>query len=440
MWEYYKDKTILLAGGIEFIGTALLCRILREASPKQIYVLCRRGTQGAHEKWKSLLSEQSAATLLESKKITVINGDISIPKMGLWFDTLEELEQSVNIVIHATSSIDLLGDLGEMSRSVIAPTLELASLALNFQNLERFVYVSTAYCNAHLWTETDATDVPVKEEIYHLENEVELGSQALAAWSEIQETGTSSEYTSHDFPWAYAYAHHLTERLVTDLFASHDAFEKLLIIRPSMIGPAIEYPHPGFSSSSTPLTALAASILLYPGRHMRIAGRAKNPWTETTLDEVPVDVVVDRLLMHLVYGTTGCVHAVSGERGRLPFKTWWASLMAVRRLPWKLKPVWIPLDWHSSGPHPAAGIFKVLGTSFEFAENQTLDLLERIGEKESLGLRLFTPDFESYDFQGRRDGIRQIAIARAKKMKWPRSLIKLLIPGKKVEQYGSTKG
>lgn len=41
-----------------------------------------------------------------------------------------------------------------------------------------------------------------------------------------------------------------------------------------------------------------------------------DPWKNTTLDEVPVDVVVNRLVAHIAFGSDGCVHAVSGASYR----------------------------------------------------------------------------------------------------------------------------
>lgn len=268
-------------------------------------------TRGARERWTSLLPDSIAEALLCSPRITIVDGDIIAEKIGLSDEMWNTLEQTVNITIHSASSINLLSGLPKMSRSVIQPTLELAECSLKFRNLERFVYISIAYCNTHLWKLTEAADVPVQEDIYPLGQEKDSGQQALEAWNEVQTTGTSHEYRSYDFPFAYAYAKHLTERLITHKFNKHDISNKLLIIRPSAIAPAIELPYQGFSSpASTPSTVLAASIVLYPGRHMVIAGRCQDPWKETTMDEVPVDVVVDRLLIHTAFATSGCIHAV----------------------------------------------------------------------------------------------------------------------------------
>lgn len=43
IWDYYHDKTLFITGGTGFIGTTVLYRLLTQASPKHIYVLCRGG-------------------------------------------------------------------------------------------------------------------------------------------------------------------------------------------------------------------------------------------------------------------------------------------------------------------------------------------------------------------------------------------------------------
>ena len=51
--------------------------------------------------------------------------------------------------------------------------------------------------------------------------------------------------------------------------------------------------------------------------------RLENPGTESTFDDVPVDVVVDRLLAHLVKTSSTIVHAVGGKRSRYTFEVHW---------------------------------------------------------------------------------------------------------------------
>lgn len=153
------------------------------------------------------------------------------------------------------------------------------------------------------------------------------------------------------------------------------------------------------------------------------------------MDEVSVDVVVDRLLTHAALATSGCIHAVRGENECFPFEAYWEPFMGERRIPWRVKPAWKEVDWHSSELHPSARIYKVLGTSFAFSQERTLELGERLHEKERGDLRLFVPAGEIYSPTSRRYDIRQMAAAIGKRNKWPRCLVKLLCRKGNKEQY-----
>lgn len=43
IWDYYQGKVLFITGGTGFIGTTVVYRLLTQASPKHIYVLCRGG-------------------------------------------------------------------------------------------------------------------------------------------------------------------------------------------------------------------------------------------------------------------------------------------------------------------------------------------------------------------------------------------------------------
>ncbi|KAJ5102251.1 hypothetical protein NUU61_004473 [Penicillium alfredii] len=375
--------------------------------------------------------------LLNDPRITIITGDIMKDNLGLSDLDWQVLQGSVNIIIHAASSINLQSSLKRLSSSIIAPSVSLAERAHEFKKLERFVFVSTAYANTHLWPLSQEPDVAVKEHIYPLcdrasfdpadpESWTYLSTQTQEEWNSVQQSGSSREYESYDFPWAYGYAKHLAERLLLQRFAQHQAIDKLLIIRPSVFAPAISHPHPGFSSPfSTPLAGLSAAINLCFGRHATLAARSQDPLTEATLDEVPVDVVVDRLLTHLACGTIGCVHAVSGRKSRQTVGEWYRMFMEERRLPWAIKPVWTSLSWHSPQLHPVERFYKIIGTSFDFHEDRTVDVLWGLSAHEALHLRLFT-DGKVNSLRPRRNKTRQLGICIGKKQRLPLCLVKLL--------------
>ena len=203
--------------------------------------------------------------------------------------------------------------------------------------------------------------------------------------------------------------------------------DKVLIIRPSVLGPADKFPYPGFATShGAPSTACAAEYILHPGRRIKLSTRYENPNQESTIDEVPVDVVVDRALVHVALGTSGCVHAVSGEQGRLSTEEWWRAFKKERRLPWNVKPSWISDDWNSPHIHHMARRFKIIGTSFAFSQERTVRAAEKLGDKEKENLQLFADRSKPYSLNLRRHHIHLQAIEVAKKKKWPLCYARLL--------------
>ncbi|KAJ6129958.1 hypothetical protein N7512_002738 [Penicillium capsulatum] len=424
IWEYYDGKTVFLTGGTGFVGTTVLYRLLSQTKPQHVYVLCRGGQERAKTKWTEMLGAPIANTLIQSDCMTILDGELGdTATMNLPDETLQMLKQTVHVMIHVAASIELKNSLRELSYTVVAPTLCLVQYALKFPNLERFVFLSTAYANAHLWKINQTSDVAVKEQIYPLGDEGEDPYEtAPIVWKEVQKTGTSSEYDAHDFPWPYAYAKHLAERLVLHKAAEHNALNKILIIRPSVVGPADELPYRGFTTSySTPSTACAAAYALHPGRKILLATRCENPEKEATIDEVPVDVVADRLLAHVALGSSGCVHAVSGEKGRLRLEEWWQAFKKERRLPWDVKPVWTSEDWHSTNLHHLAKNFKIIGTSFAFSEDRTNEIAEKLSADELKHLKLYADRSQPYAHSliHRRHHIHDVARQLVKKSKWP---------------------
>lgn len=377
-----------------------------------------------------MLSAPVAQTLIKSDRMTILDGELGdTATMNLPDGILQMLKRKVHIIIHAASSIALNNSLRELDYTVIAPTLCLVKYALKFANLEKFVFLSTAYVNAHLWTTSKVSDVSVEERVYSLgapdENPVET---APDVYHELEKEGTTDEYANHDFPWPYAYAKHLAERLVLNKAALKNASDKILIIRPSVVGPADQFPFHGFTTSySSPSTACAAAYALHPGRKINLATRCENPDQEATIDEVPVDVVAERILVHVAVGSSGCVHAVSGEKGRLRIEDWWEAFKKERRWPWNVKPVWVSEDWHSSDLHHVAKSLKIIGTSFAFAEEKTDIIAEKLGSD----LKLYADRSRPYSLVHRRHHIHHLARQMAKKSRLPACAASVLLRKRK---------
>ncbi|CAI7593734.1 unnamed protein product [Penicillium discolor] len=373
MWDYYNDKTIFITGGTGFLGTAVVYRLLTQTSVSHVYMLCRGGIGKLQSKWTASLSSATVEKLLNTNRITVMDGDILSPDLGLSQNELNTLQQQLNVIIHSASSINLSKPLDRLSEVITGASERMADIALTCPNLDRFVYVSTAYSNTYLPPTGEGIEVEIKEDIYNPNPKDH--PEVLKEWTQVQEIGSSDAYEAHDFPWPYAYAKNLTERLLLDRFSQRGVKEKLLIVRPSIIGPAQNFPSPGYNVPlSSPSTLNAAVIALIPGGMATIATKAVGQISQLFIDEVPVDVVVDRLLAHLAVGTDGCVHAVSGKQARHQFIKWWDSAVSLRRVPRNIDLNWKDIDWKSDEQHPLAQFYVIFGSSFEFYEDKTIAL------------------------------------------------------------------
>ncbi|KAB8254490.1 male sterility protein-domain-containing protein [Aspergillus pseudonomiae] len=387
MWNYYNDMVVFITGGTGFLGTALVYRLLTQTSVRHIYLLCRGDISKVQAKWQESLVTELVEEMQRTNRFTVMNGDILSVNMGLSQKDLEILQKQVNIVIHCASSINLSKPLNGLSKVIVGASDMIANFALICKELDRFVYVSTAYANCYIRQFTEGIETKISEDIY----DPNFDSGVIDEWAAVLESGSSVPYRKHDFPWAYAYAKNLTERLLLHRFTGIGSQHRLLIIRPSIIGPAQNFPFAGFNvPMSSPSTMLAAGFALSLGRTVTVATNIPDKASEIYYDEVPVDVVVDRLLAHLAMGTTGCVHAVSGKRAPLRLTDWWQSVARLRRLPWELRLNLRELDWKSHKQHALARLYVLMGSSFLFSDQKTIELSEHPSVQECETLQLFT--------------------------------------------------
>ena len=371
-------------------------------------------------RWREWLPHDTADLLCDPNRLIVLDGDILLPNLGLSEPELDAIRNTTNIIIHAASSINLGQPLNRLSGPIIEATEMMADIAFTCKMLDRFVYVSTAYANTYLYSHSSEPDVRINEEIYGLPS----GCDALEELDEVRNYGTSMAHEAEDFPWAYAYAKNLTERLLARRFS--DSHEKLLIVRPAIIGPSQRLPFPGYNMPmSSPSTMIVATLLLFPLSRIKIATRIEEPELGVTADEVPVDVVADRLLCHLAMGTSGCVHAVSGARARGRFEPWRQSLMKLRQIPWELRPSWVKGYWKSPKQHSLSRFFAIFGTSFDFSEERTISMYQDMSEKDKVDLQLFKQIDTGDQISARAEHIRYVMDRFARKS-WVTWLILML--------------
>lgn len=334
---------------------------------------------------------------------------------------------STQVIIHSASSINLRKSLPEVATSIVDPSLALAELSLECPHLERLAYISTAYANTHLHMLHSGTDTFVSEQVHPLRSSG--GDSTIFEIEDLHTAGTTPEYQYHNFPFAYAYAKHLTERALLSLFAQHGKSDKLLIVRPSIIGPALRDPYPYYEiRGSAPATSWIAAVVTSPSLRIAFCSRFPDPARQSNIDEIPVDLAVNRILMHVSHRTAGVVHAVAGQRGRRSFENMWAKAMLERRIPWRPSVGWRAVDWNDEGLHPIAKAFKVVGTSFLFEDVRAYDVWNKMSDEDKATFPLFLESPEqSGDITRRREDVRRQVERYFRKKKWPGFVVGFLI-------------
>lgn len=355
--------------------------------------------------------------------------------LGLNNETLSELRDSVSICVHAASSLNLKANLQKTAKSVIHPSMAFAALALGFSNLKRFVFVSTAYTNAFKHfvplTQGRRQDCFVEEKIYPLPTGNAQRDPFLEL-EEIERTGDTPEYSRAPHPFAYAYAKHLTERLLLSMFDKEGKQRLLTIIRPSCFGPAECEPVPHFETpGSAPATSVLCVALASLPKRALFTSNLADP-SKATLDEVPVDIVVNRLIAHIAYETTGCVHAVSGESGRRPVQEMIRAGLNLRKWWWPAPRI----VWCSDATHPKkvcamSKTFRLCGCSYNFSDVKTADIWsqmdDRDREKWNLWTRRDPNDFSDLGIRSQTAGVVLKAWLR-KRHGIPPRITRILIP------------
>lgn len=324
---------------------------------------------------QELLPPQLVTDLKDCQRIAVLEGDITKDNLGLDEQTVAGLRKRISIFIHAASSLSLRGGLAKMAPLVVYPSLAAAQLALSFTHLERFVFVSTAYVNSFLhwdsaWLDDAHRKECVVEERIHSLREFE--QSAAVELDNIIDFGTTPEHDRMPHHFTYTYVKHLTERLLLEAFREEDREHQLLIFRPSCFAPAQQEPFPHFEvAGSSPVTTMMCAVLSgLPGK-ARFTSNLPDP-SKSTIDEVPIDVVINRLVVHIAFGTSGCVHAVAGVDGRRNFADLYNAMAKFRRWWW-----WhSELQWCEDNTNPKnlcslAKLFKGLGCSYLYREEKT---------------------------------------------------------------------
>jgi len=288
-------KVIFLTGATGFLGKVVLEELIRrrhELNIQKVAVLIRptkstnqTSTVAVRElhvssRFHDEVASSKCFAQLPSDWIQYVQpcyGDLEKPFCGL--DTLvyTQICQDITHIVHCAACVQFDLALADAVRINLHGTLNVLQLARECSQLQHLVFTSTAYVTPHVG----------QDRFYE-----ELAS--LGPWSSAQElldgfsSGAISEgeilrQTRH--PNTYT----LTKCIAEHLVMKSRGTIPVTIVRPSIIGAAIERPYPGWTDSISALAGIALSI--QGGGVCALEGRP-----ETEVDLVPVDFVADSLI------------------------------------------------------------------------------------------------------------------------------------------------
>jgi fatty acyl-CoA reductase len=299
--------------------------------------------------------------IIKHENVVFIHADMVKPGWGISAKDLAELKENVQIVIHNAANIRLGDPLPPVIRDNTLGALDLAEMSSKFPKLERFVQITSALINGFL------PDGFVEEKIYPLSDFNTPIGDPEGELNEILATGATKFLPQ--FPWPYAYSKHLVERLLITRYPNMP----LLIVRPSIIGPAIKEPYPCYGpDGSNPVDVLMQRLML-PSRtgietwHQR-EGRIDG---SNHLDDVPCDLIANILLIHIALETDGIVHATCADPSVYPTRSIGDLVRLVTENAPKDWLSWMPVNVftpdHSTEQGPYAKFYAIGGSEWKYS-------------------------------------------------------------------------
>jgi 1-acyl-sn-glycerol-3-phosphate acyltransferase len=348
---YYAGKAILVTGATGLVGKALIETVLRALPEvRRVYLLVRsrRDAVGrpvsveqrlqrdvfASSAFDALRAQHGAgfAAFVESK-VEAVEGELERDRLGLDADTYRRLQDDVDVVIGNGALAVFDAPLDQAVQTNALGPMRLLDFARGAARRPFVAHVSTCYVGnvagpvfeaplAPDWTPAgpDATDpYDVDGELGRLLDHVAMLRSAGH--------GTERRLVDEGLRWAqrrgWRDTYTFTKAMGEQLFSRHRGDVPGLILRPSIIESALRTPTPGWIDGYRMMDPL---IVGYARR--QLTAFPGDP--EAILDVVPVDTVVNALLMAIPFAHTGegpeVYQVASGVDNPLRMKTFCADV------------------------------------------------------------------------------------------------------------------
>ncbi|XP_014293865.1 putative fatty acyl-CoA reductase CG5065 [Halyomorpha halys] len=281
--EWFAGRSVFVTGGTGFMGKVLVEKLLRSCpGVKNIFLLMRpkRG-QDVSARLADLLNAPLFNRVREERpsdleKIVPINGDITLPELGISPADQQRLAQCVSVVFHSAATVKFDEALKLSVTINILGTKRLVHLCHSMINLEALIHVSTAYCNCDRYE--------VKEEIYPPPYDPEHIIQAME-WMDDELIQTLTPKLIGNRPNTYTFTKALTEHMLL----KESGNLPVAIVRPSIVISSVREPMAGWVDNWNGPTGIIAAA----GKGFF---RTMLCHENKAADLVPVDIVINLMI------------------------------------------------------------------------------------------------------------------------------------------------
>ncbi|EGG18668.1 Putative transposase [Cavenderia fasciculata] len=137
-------ESIFLTGSTGYLGSHLLYQLLMNERIDKIYCLVRKVGFTSNNLLDHLNTKYKLnINGIESSRIIIVYGDLSLPRFGLNQDLFIDLANSIDLIIHNGAMVNLIVPYANTKATNVDATKEILKLAIAGQHLLPISYVST---------------------------------------------------------------------------------------------------------------------------------------------------------------------------------------------------------------------------------------------------------------------------------------------------------
>lgn len=341
--EFYSGATVFITGGTGFMGKVLTEKLLRSCPDvAEIILLVRsKKDKSCYERLDNIFDEAlfSQIGVKCRHKVTVVNGDCSLPDLGLSVFDRTNLTQKVEVVFHGAATVRFDEPLSHAVAVNVQGTKAMLDLAKQMTKLKAFVHVSTVYANCHL---------PEIEEKFYPPYYDGDKVMKLVDCLEKPDIDQLTPTLLKDMPNTYSY----TKCLAEDLIKNYSKGMPVAVFRPSIIVATKQEPLCGWIDNMYGPTGILvfSAMGMLPSLHCHV---------DFVTDIVPVDMAINALMatawqVHsdgctLAETTTPKVYNyVSSPERPIDWSTFW--ILSLKHWKNTVHDLWYPfIIWNSFG-------------------------------------------------------------------------------------------